>query len=177
MPQILEIASASVQTMFTFNISPFGTTVILPIKPVFSTFMITRSRPTVMTYGALYWWTPNIPTIRKAIWMKLAMIGAHINPRKSKTCRSTTTSYKKISTENTLLAFDEWQSLFVILKEFSTLSWYILISWSEHVHVTSSGKYAEHSLKEAQHKLVIRTSWRTKMNKRMFLPWQQPMTD
>lgn len=48
---------------------------------------------TVIAYGALYWYTPKIPTIRKAMWMKLAMIGAHMNPKKSNTCLSTTNSW------------------------------------------------------------------------------------
>ena len=96
--------------------SHFISTVNSPAKLAVSKCTITGSRLTVITQGALYWWTPNIPTIRKAIWMKLAIIGAHINPRKSKTCRSTTTSWEKTQTENTLLACDEWQWVFIVSK-------------------------------------------------------------
>ena len=77
---------------------------------------------TVITQGDRYWCTPNIPTIRNAIWMKLAMIGAHMKPRKSKTCRSTTTSYGR-KTANKLLADDSWRSVFNINKHSSTLDY------------------------------------------------------
>lgn len=68
--------------------------------------------PTVITQGDRYWCTPNIPTIRNAIWMKLAMIGAHMKPRKSKTCRSTTTSYKRIKNSKQIISW-RWLAISV----------------------------------------------------------------
>lgn len=51
---------------------------------------------TTTTNCAFIWYVPNIPSMQQMIWTVLAMIGAHIYPRKSNTCLSSVLSWKRI---------------------------------------------------------------------------------
>ena len=120
-------------------------------------------------YGVRYWWTPNIPTIKKAIWMKLAIMGAHINPRKSNTCRSSTKSCK----ENNIARHSVSNNLPVG----QILSTQLQSSYSKArvpCHRTIATVHKFHTEYKTQYRTTL-TNWRTKRMRRTFLPRQKPM--